>query len=67
MIRRLTEGSLAPVACVEDEGASCEMASSCVTSIVYKKINEAVNGVVDGITLQDLLDWQDQGNGQYVI
>ena len=67
MILRLTEGSLAPVACVEDEGASCEMASSCVTSIVYKKINEAVNGVVDGITLQDLLDWQDQGNGQYVI
>ena len=67
MILRLTEGSLAPVACVEDEGASCEMASSCVTSIVYKKINEAVNGVVDGITLQDLLDWQDQGTGQYVI
>ena len=30
-------------------------------------INEAVNGVVDGITLQDLLDWQDQGTGQYVI
>ena len=46
MILRLTEGSLAPVACVEDEGASCEMASSCVTSIVYKKINEAVNGFV---------------------
>jgi DNA-binding IscR family transcriptional regulator len=34
---------------------------------VWKRINDAVNDVVDNITLQDLLDWQDQKSGQYII
>ena len=67
MILRLTEGSLAPVACVEEDGINCDKADACVTSIVYRKINEAINGVVDHITLQDLVDWQNEKNGQYVI
>ena len=67
MILRLTEGSLAPVACVEDDTINCDKADACVTSIVYRKINEAINGVVDHITLQDLVDWQNEKNGQYVI
>ncbi len=67
MILRLTEGSLAPVACVEDDSISCERADGCVTSIVYRRINDAINDVVDHITLQDLVDWQNEKNGQYVI
>lgn len=67
MILRLTEGSLAPVACIEDDEIVCERQDACVTSIVWKKINDAVRDVVDGITLQDLVDWQDEKNGQYVI
>lgn len=58
MILRLTEGSLAPVACVEDEEMVCERMDKCVTVKVWKKINAAVNDVVDHITLQDLVDWQ---------
>ena len=67
MILRLTEGSLAPVACIEDNQIVCERQDACVTSMVWKKINDAVNDVVDNITLQDLCDWQNEKNGQYII
>ncbi|MDD6157013.1 MAG: Rrf2 family transcriptional regulator [Lachnospiraceae bacterium] len=67
MILRLTEGSLAPVACVEDDEVVCDRMDACVTSIVWRRINEAINGVVDSITLQDLVDWQSEKNGQYII
>ncbi len=67
MILRLTEGSLAPVSCVEGDEIICDKQNACVTAIVWKKINDAVADVVDGITLQDLVDWQNTKNGQYVI
>ena len=67
MILRQTEGSLAPVPCIEDDEIVCDRQQQCVTSIVYKKINDAISGVVDNITLQDLVDWQNEKNGNYVI
>ena len=67
MIRRWTEGSLAPVTCVEDGDFPCERQENCVTVILWKKINDAINSVVDSITLQDLVDWQNEKNGQYII
>ena len=67
MILRLTEGSLAPVTCVEDGDFPCERQEHCVTVILWKKINDAINSVVDSITLQDLVDWQNEKNGQYII
>ena len=67
MILRQTEGSLAPVACIEDDEIVCDRQQQSVTSIVYKKINDAISGVVDNITLQDLVDWQNEKNGNYVI
>ena len=67
MTLRLTEGSLAPVSCLEDGEVSCEHVDDCVSVIVYRKINDAINEVVDGITLADLVSWKMQGKGQYVI
>lgn len=65
MILRLTEGSLAPVACVEDDETDCERQNGCVTYILWKKINSAINGVVETTTLKDLVDWQqDIGNNE---
>lgn len=61
MILRLTEGSLAPVACVEEDITDCERQSGCATYVLWKKMNDAVNSVVDTVTLQDLIDWQ-KGN-----
>lgn len=67
MILRLTEGSLAPVDCVEDEETTCPRKQSCVTYIIWKKMNDAINGVVDNITLADLVEMQMQMTDNYVI
>lgn len=68
MILRLTEGSLAPVACLDEgDDVACEKREDCVTLILWKKINDAICSVVDHITLQDLVDWQREKNGDYVI
>ena len=66
MILRLTEGSLAPVACLE-EGAECERAWECSTLFIWKRIEDAINEVVDSITLADLVAWQQEINGNYNI
>jgi len=58
MILRLAEGSIAPVSCVDDESDGCEKRDACVSAMLWKKINDAVNEVVDNTTLQDLVDWQ---------
>ena len=58
-ILRLTEGSLAPVACVEEEG-SCERKVDCVTVEVWKRLNQAISDVVDHITLADLVALQEE-------
>ncbi len=54
-ILKATEGSLAPVACAEDNG-KCENYCDCVTSFIWTKIYEATIGVVSGITLTDLVE-----------
>lgn len=67
MILRQTEGDLAPVSCVGDEGMECDRRAECVTVRIYEKINDAINGVVDSITLADLLEWQAEKGDQYTI
>lgn len=54
-ILRVMEGSLAPVACVE-EGQECERAESCATYLLWQDVRDAVNNVVDHRTLKDLMD-----------
>ena len=67
-ILRLTERSLAPVPCIEEDNeVECDKREECVTVILWKKINDAVNSVVDHTTLQDLVDWQREKNGDYII
>ena len=66
-ILRTTEGSLAPVSCLE-AGGTCEMERTCVTMEVWKKIEDAVNSVVDHITLADLVKrYHEKAGGDYVI
>ncbi|MGN0514273.1 MAG: RrF2 family transcriptional regulator [Lachnospiraceae bacterium] len=67
MILRATEGSLAPVECVELENGSCDRMSGCVTVMLWKKINDAVNEVVDNTTLADLVEWQREKTSEYII
>ena len=67
MILRATEGSLAPVECAELENGSCDRMSGCVTVMLWKKINDAVNEVVDNTTLADLVEWQREKTSEYII
>ena len=60
MILRATEGDLAPVSCVGNGAVECDRADGCVTVRIWQKINDAVDNVVDNITLADLVDWQNE-------
>ncbi len=67
MILRLTEGSLAPVACLESDVNTCDRSENCVTLRVWEKLKDAIDGVVDHITLADLLEWSREGVDNYCI
>ncbi len=67
-ILRLTEGSLAPVACLEHEPLECERSAECATLPVWQGLYQVINEYLDGITLQDILDRQRElGANDYVI
>lgn len=55
MILRLTEGNLAPVACVEEDAAVCAREEKCATVEVWRRLNQAISDVVDHMTLADLV------------
>ncbi len=67
MILRLTEGSLAPVACLEEGAQECSRSASCVTLRLWKELDAAISGVVDKYTLADLMQWQQEMGDFYVI
>ena len=65
-ILRLTEGNLAPVACLEESPVQCPRMSSCRTLPMWKKLYHMVNEFFDGITLADLMA-PEQAGDDYVI
>lgn len=67
MILRLTEGDLAPVSCVGESSTECERRAGCVTVRIWEQMNDAVNQVVDNITLADMVCWQQEKADQYSI
>ena len=58
MILRLTEGSLAPVSCLEFEENDCPRQDQCATLELWKRLDQAIKDVVDSVTLEDLVEWQ---------
>lgn len=54
-ILRVTEGDLAPVACLEDEHNQCLRYPICNTISFWKGLYDTVNKYVDSVTLADLL------------
>lgn len=55
-ILRITEGSLAPVSCLNDPMNTCDRSTACITLPLWKGLYETVNNYLDSVTLQDLLD-----------
>lgn len=66
-VLRAVEGSLAPVECLDEPG-NCPNADLCVTVTVWCKVREAIESVVDHMTLQDLVDdYLAKGQSDYCI
>ena len=57
-ILELTEGSLAPIACLEGPFVNCDRSEFCSTLPMWKGLQKVINEYLEGITLQDLLDQQ---------
>ena len=67
-ILRLTEGSIAPVACLDHEPVDCPRREDCITLPLWKGLNKVITDYLDSVTLQDLLDNQkDMVANDYVI
>lgn len=56
MILRLTEGSMAPVSCLENGTEECERCDTCETLEVWKDLYAAINQVIDNVTIADLVE-----------
>ncbi|MDE6846093.1 MAG: RrF2 family transcriptional regulator [Lachnospiraceae bacterium] len=52
---RLTEGDLAPVACLNCDAPPCDRTADCRTLPMWQKFYEIVNDYFDGITIADLM------------
>ncbi|MBO5199613.1 MAG: Rrf2 family transcriptional regulator [Lachnospiraceae bacterium] len=68
-ILRITEGSLAPVACLENTPNQCERCENCITLPVWEGLHKVISEYLDNITLQDILDQYHERNSSdhYVI
>lgn len=56
MILRLTEGSMAPVACLDEGAPDCDRCDTCETLEVWKDLYAAINSVIDNVTIADLVE-----------
>lgn len=67
-ILRLTEGSLSPVACLDQDPIECERSSECPTLPIWQGLNKVINDYLDSITLQDVLDsLRERYSNDYII
>ena len=54
-ILRLTEGTLAPVACLEAGAAPCPKKEQCRTIPMWTKLDELIEGYLDSVSIKDLM------------
>lgn len=54
-ILRLTEGDLAPVACLECNAEKCVRTAECRTLPMWMELNRRVNEYLDSVTIADLM------------
>ncbi|NLG26196.1 MAG: Rrf2 family transcriptional regulator [Clostridiales bacterium] len=65
-ILRITEGSLEPVACLDDAVNQCARCNRCETLSFWEGLAKVIHDYVDGVTLRDLLERASPGD-DYVI
>lgn len=65
-ILSVTEGSLAPIACLEDSPNQCPRAGECSTLSFWEGLYEVIREYVNDKTLEDLLN-DERNNFSYII
>ncbi len=60
-ILRLTEGDLAPVACLGCQAEPCEKRDSCKTLSMWSEFHRLTNEYFDSVTLADLVSGRNLG------
>ncbi len=65
-VLRMTENSLAPVACLEDGAPACARRADCPTLPMWQGLDKLVNEYLDRWTIADLVASAEPG-GNYII
>lgn len=65
-ILRLTEDTLAPVACLETGAVVCSRMSDCRTLPIWQGLDQVINEYLDRFTIDDLIQKSEPGN-DYII
>lgn len=65
-VLRLTEESLAPVACLEGGSAACPRMAECRTLSMWRGLDKVIRDYLDNITVADLVKSHPEGD-DYVI
>ena len=63
-ILRITEGSLAPVSCLDDAKNACPRAGECLTLPMWEKLDATISNFLDSVTLASILDGSISGDYQ---
>ena len=53
-ILKLTEGTLAPVACLKDDSMPCDRSELCYTLPIWQGLADLINNYFDNMTLEDV-------------
>ena len=53
-VLRMTEGSLAPVACLKEDAGHCDQADLCYTLPIWQGLADLINNYFDNMTLADV-------------
>ncbi len=67
MILKVVEGNLSPVECLNGGENICTRRQECVTLRLWQELDDAIKGVVERYTLDDLVQWQKNMKDNYVI
>lgn len=52
---RLTEGSLAPVSCLDEQGNPCARAEACPTLPMWRTLDRLIDGYLSSVSIESLL------------
>lgn len=66
-VLRLTEGNLAPVACLEHDENPCGRAGQCITLPMWRRLGQLIDNYLESVTIEDLLSEGSISGGDYCI